>query len=104
MCIRDRDIWNSTPAWGFPYASSSVAAAPLASTLIEGGLAQSVAGLGAYTLLNNFLYAEFSIYRSAQQGGAHPPDNTSFGIVKSFAPYWRLAIQKQFDDQYVEIG
>ncbi len=99
-----QDIWNSTPASGFPYASSSVTASPLASTLIEGRLAQSVAGMGAYALLNNFLYAEFSIYRSAQQGGAHPPDKTSFGIVKSFAPYWRLALQKQFDDQYVEIG
>lgn len=99
-----QDIWNSTPAWGFPYASSSVTASPLASTLIEGGLAQSVAGLGAYALLNNLLYAEFSIYKSAQQGGAHPPDNTSFGIIKSLAPYWRLAFQKQFNDQYVEIG
>ena len=51
-----QDIWNSTPAWGFPYASSSVTASPLASTLIEGGLAQSVAGLGAYALLNSLLY------------------------------------------------
>ncbi len=99
-----QDLWNSTPAWGFPYASSSVTASPLTSTLIEGGLAQSVAGMGAYALLNNFLYAEFSIYRSAQQGGAHPPDNTSFGLIKTLAPYWRLAFQKQFDDQYVEIG
>ncbi len=99
-----QDIWNSTPAWGFPYASSSVTASPLASTLIEGGLAQSVAGVGAYALMNNFLYAEFSIYRSAQQGGAHPPNSTSFGIIKSTAPYWRLALQKQFDDQYVELG
>lgn len=99
-----QDIWNSTPAWGFPYASSSVAPSPMASTLIEGGLAQRAAGLGAYALLNNFLYVEFSIYRSAQQGGIHPPDSTSFGIIKSIAPYWRLAFQKQFNNQYVEIG
>ncbi len=99
-----QDIWNSTPAWSFPYASSSVTASSITSTLIEGGLAQSVAGLGVYALLNNLLYAEFSIYKSAQQGGAHPPDGTSFGIIKSLAPYWRLALQKQFNDQYVEIG
>ena len=99
-----QDIWNSTPAWGFPYASSSVTASPLASTLIEGGLAQSVAGLGAYALLNSLLYCEFSVYKSAQQGGAHPPNSTSFGIIKSLAPYWRLALQKQFNDQYLEIG
>jgi hypothetical protein len=99
-----QDIWNSTPAWGFPYASSSVAASPMASTLIEGGLAQRVAGLGVYGLWNSFLYGELSIYRSAQQGGSHPPDGTTFGIIKSLAPYWRLALQKQFDDQYLEAG
>ena len=36
-----QDIWNSTPAWGFPYASSSVTASPLASTLIKGGLVKA---------------------------------------------------------------
>jgi hypothetical protein len=99
-----QDLWNSTPAWGFPYASSSVTASPLASTLLEGGLAQRVAGLEAYALLNSSLYGEFGAYRSAQQGGAHPPDSTSFGIITSLAPYWRFALQKQLDDQYVEIG
>ncbi len=99
-----QDVWNSTPAWGFPYASSSVTVSPMAATLIEGGLAQSVAGLGAYALWNNLIYGEVSLYRSAQQGGPHPPDNTSTGIIKSLAPYWRVALQKQFDDQYVELG
>lgn len=99
-----QDIWNSTPAWSFPYASSSVSVSPLASTLIEGGLAQSVAGLGAYALLNHFIYGEISVYRSAQQGSAHPPDSTSMGIIKTLAPYWRLVLQKQYNDQYVEIG
>ena len=99
-----QDIWNSTPAWGYPYASTSNTVSPIASTLIEGGLAQKVAGLGAYALLNNLLYAELSVYRSAQQGGDHPPNNTSFGIIKSLAPYWRLALQKQFNSQYVELG
>ena len=99
-----QDIWNSTPAWSFPYASSSVAASPITSTLIEGGLAQSVAGLGLYGLFDNLIYGEFSVYKSAQQGGAHPPDNSSSGIISSLAPYWRLALQKQFADQYVELG
>ena len=99
-----QDIWNSTPAWGFPYASSSVTVSPMASTLIEDGLGQNVAGIGAYALFNSLVYGELSVYRSAQQGGAHPPDGTSSGIIKSAAPYWRLALQKQFNDQYVEIG
>jgi hypothetical protein len=40
------DIYNSTPEWGFPFASSSVAVAPNAATLIDGGLGQQVVGLG----------------------------------------------------------
>ena len=99
-----QDVWNSTPAWGFPYASSGVTLSPMTATLIEDGLGQSVAGLGAYALWNNLVYAEASFYRSAQQGGTHPPDNSSEGIIKALAPYWRFAIQKQFEDQYVELG
>ncbi|HYL55094.1 MAG TPA: hypothetical protein VEU73_05915, partial [Gemmatimonadales bacterium] len=39
-----QDVWNSTPAWGFPWASSSVAPTPAAATLIDGALAQQSAG------------------------------------------------------------
>lgn len=99
-----QDIWNSTPAWGFPYASSSVAPSPFAATLIEGGLAQSAAGLGAYGFWNNLIYGEFSIYRSAQQGAPNPPNSSSSGVIKTLAPYWRLALQKQFGDHYFELG
>ena len=99
-----QDVWNSTPAWGFPYTSSAVTLSPMTATLIEDGLGQNVAGLGAYAFWNNLIYAEASLYRSAQQGGAHPPDNSSTGIIKALAPYWRLALQKQFNDQYVELG
>ena len=99
-----QDVWNSTPAWGFPYTASAVTLSPMSATLIEDGLGQNVAGLGAYAFWNNLVYAEASLYRSAQQGGPHPPDNTSTGIIKALAPYWRLALQKQFEDQYVELG
>src|SRR5262249_41219824 len=59
------DIYNSSPAWGFPFASSSVAAAPNASTLIDGGLGQQVVGLGGYAMINRTLYAEVAGYRTA---------------------------------------
>jgi len=83
-----QDVWNSTPAWGYPYSSSSATVSPMATTLIEDGLGQSVAGIGAYGLWNNLIYGEVSVYRSAQQGGPQPPDNTATGIIKSLAPYW----------------
>jgi hypothetical protein len=100
-----QDVWNSVPAWQFPFASSSVAPTPGAATIIEGGLAQSVAGLGIYGFWNQLIYGEVSLYRSAQQGGAHPPDGSSSGIINNVAPYWRVYLQKQLDEtQTIEVG
>src|SRR5260370_14626385 len=45
-----QDIWNSTPAWRFPYASSSVAPTPRAVPLVDGRLAQTAAGFTAHTM------------------------------------------------------
>lgn len=42
-----QDPWNSTPAWGFPYNRSALAPTPTASTLVDGGLGQRVAGVGS---------------------------------------------------------
>jgi hypothetical protein len=99
-----QDVWNSTPAWGFPWTSSEVAPAPAAATLIAGGLAQQVAGLGAYALWDNTIYGEFSVYRSAPQGGPHPPDASAQNTLKGVAPYWRAALQHGWGPQYVELG
>src|SRR5205823_11049051 len=52
------DIYNTTPAWGFPFASSRVAVAPNAAGLIEGGLGQNVAGLGGLRSCASTLVAE----------------------------------------------
>ena len=99
-----QDVWNSVPAWRFPYATSGVAPSPMASPLIEGALAQQVVGIGAYGYYNSLIYLEGSIYRSAQQGVAAPPGPTSMGIIQGVAPYWRLALQHQFGKHSIEIG
>ncbi len=72
--------------------------------MIAGGLEQQVAGLGTYALWNNKLYGEFSVYRSAPQGGPHPPDATAENTLKGVAPYWRAAVQHQWSGQYLELG
>ncbi len=97
-----QDVWNTTPAWGFPFVSSPVAPSPAASPIIEGGLAQNVLGLGAYALWNELVYAEFTTYRSAPQGGV--ASSSSSDIVDGVAPYWRLALQHQFGKSYAMIG
>src|SRR6266513_1688755 len=99
-----QDVWNSTPVWGFPFGSSGVAPTPSGSPLINEGLAQSVAGIGAYALWDEHLYGELSVYRSSPQGGAHPPDASSTGTTKGVTPYWRFAYQRTLGTQYVELG
>ena len=99
-----QDVWNTVPAWGFPFASSAVAPSPTAATLLDGGLAQQVAGLGAYALLDNHLYAEFSTYRTALQGGPSPLDSTASNAIEGVAPYWRAFYKQQFGTQSLMIG
>ena len=52
------DVWNSTPAWGYPYVASQLAPTPAASTLVEGLFAQQVLGLNPYIYWNRLVYAE----------------------------------------------
>ena len=91
------DIYNSTPAWGFPFASSSVAVTPNAATLIDGGLGQQAVGLGPYAMWNQTLYAEVAAYRTAD--GAFSifragTDKSTDAVLQGTAPYWRLALQR----------
>ena len=90
------DIYNTTPAWSFPFASSSVAIAPNAATLIDGGLAQQVAGLGAYAMWNRTLYTEAAAYRTADRAFSifrAGVDKSTAAVLDGAAPYWRLALQ-----------
>lgn len=98
-----QDVWNTSPAWRFPSAGSDAAMTPAKSSIME-NLGGQVAGLGAYTLINNFLFAELTLYRSAQQGAANPADATSTMVIDGVAPYWRLALQHQWYNNYLAIG
>jgi len=72
------DLWNSTPAWGFPFTSSNVAPGPSAGALINGGLAQDVAGVGGYAMWNEHLYIAGTLYRSEHIGAAQPLTGTGW--------------------------
>ncbi len=99
-----QDVWNSTPAWSWPFAGSSVAPGPAAATAVEGDLAQRVAGLGGYIFWNNLLYAELTGYRSAPQGGPHPADETAEQTIEGVSPYWRVALSHDMQTQSIEVG
>jgi hypothetical protein len=106
-----QDLWNSTPAFGFPYAASNAVVSPLAATAIDGTFAQSVAGVSAYLFWRESLYAEVGGYRSAQQGTtnqltgqAGPLDGTASNVVSGMAPYWRAAYEHNWGPNSLEVG
>lgn len=97
-----QDVFNTIPAWNFPYYASATGNGPLASTQLE-SMAGNVGGLGAYIFWNQWLYAEISAYRSAPQGfGGTPP--AAFTAIQGYAPYWRLALTHDFDKHSAEVG
>ncbi len=99
------DLWNSTPAWGYPFIVSDSAPTPTASTIINGSLAQDVAGIGAFTMWNDHLYFDGTIYRTDHIGSPQPTDGTPSNInIRGVAPYWRLAWQENGRTNQWEIG
>ena len=106
-----QDLWNSIPAWGFPFAASNANVSPLAGTAIDGAFAQDVAGITAYLFWNESLYLEAGGYRSAKQGqineltgGAGPLDGTASNVMSGFAPYWRAAYEYNTGRNSIEVG
>jgi len=99
------DLWNSTPAWGFPWINSDFAPTPGARPLIDGGLAQNVAGLGGFAMWDNHIYLDAALYRSEHVGGPQPnPGDGSTNNIRGIAPYWRLAFQELTGKTQYEVG
>jgi hypothetical protein len=99
------DLWNSTPAEGYPWIASATAVSPIAAPLIAGALSQDVVGLGGYGMWNNHLYGDVTVYRSEHAGGATPITGTNFNYnISGVAPYWRAAWQQNFGANYLEVG
>ena len=103
-----QDVWNTTPAFGWPQVSSGVA--PLYSTpqtRIEQGFGTGVMGAGAYVFWNDMLYAELTAYtgqsKSVQEALGLQPGPTP-DLLEGAAPYWRLALEPHWGDHYLMIG
>jgi hypothetical protein len=108
-----QDLWNSTPAFGYPYASSNANVSPLAGTQIDGALGQDVAGVSLYAMWNESLYGEIGTYRSAKQGAdnmnsvtgaAGPLDGTNSNVITGGAPYYRLAYEHLWGRNSLSVG
>lgn len=98
------DLWNSTPAWSYPWIASDWAPTPNASPIINGGLAQDVGGIGAFAMWNNHLYLDAAIYRSEHVGTTLPYNGAGTLNIRGVAPYWRVAWQQLTAKTQYEFG
>jgi hypothetical protein len=100
-----QDVWNSTPAWGYPWLASGLAPTPAAGTMLEGGFAQQVAGVSPYIYWDRLIYAEISGYRTV---GYHLLNELGAGTggtqINGVAPYWRIAIEPKWGAHSWEVG
>lgn len=99
------DLWNTTPAWGFPFIASDVAPTPTAAPIMAGALGQDVAGIGAYSMWDQHLYLAAAAYRSGHIATTQPNNGQDFAFnIRGVAPYWRLAWQQAGGYNNFEIG
>ena len=99
------DAFNTLPAWGYPYTTSSLAPGGPVSPLI-GSLAQNTLGVTAYVWINSELYVELGGYRTPSSSflihaGIDPTDP---GGIRGTAPYARLAWDKNLGTSNFEVG
>jgi hypothetical protein len=102
-----QDVWNTTPAWSFPYAVSTIAGTPSSKTIIEGAFSAHVGGVGAYALINDMLYLEASAYRTLDfrtQNSLGVDPFAAPGLLGGFAPYWRAALEPHWGNHSLMVG
>lgn len=98
------DLWNTTPAWGYPWVASDFAPTPNASPLINGGLGQDVGGAGVYAMWDSRFYLDAAIYRTQHIGTTQPNNGAGSINIRGVAPYWRAAYQQLTAKTQYEIG
>jgi len=101
-----QDPWNTTPAWAFPYAASTVAPTPASHTIIDGTFAAHVGSVGAYADINDVLYLEATAYHTLDFNTQNDLGTDPFGAPGLFdvAPYWRAAIEPHWGNSWLEVG
>jgi hypothetical protein len=107
------DVWNSSPAWGYPFISTNVGVPPAAKPILQGQLSQESVGLVPYVFVLDHLYLAAGAYRSAQTsftnattGGPGPLDSTApqMRISGAAAPYWRATWEQDWGDHSLSFG
>ncbi|WP_173586047.1 cytochrome C [Methylogaea oryzae] len=98
-----QDLWNTTTAWGYPYASSRLANTPGAAPII-GSFGGQLGGASLYTMINDLVFLEAGAYGSFSKNAQKSMGNYDPRTVDGGAPYWRVALQKDWNGHYFSVG
>ena len=84
------DVFNTAPAWSFPYMSPDLAPGAPAQPILIDGLGGQVIGGSGYTQLDGKWYLEVGVYRSLSVAFTEKVNAGYDGRVVGAAPYLRL--------------
>jgi hypothetical protein len=101
-----QDPWNTTPAWVFPYAVSTLGFGFGPTPIIDGAFAAHVGSVGAYAYINDVLYLEATAYHTLGFNIQNDLGTDPFNAPgqSDVAPYWRAAIEPHWGNNWLEIG
>ena len=100
-----QDPYNSTYAWGYPFAASALVPSPTAQPLLANGLIGNSIGATLYAWYAHSLYVEAGLYNTygpsllSWTGNAYGPGSTA-----NPAPYLRAAYEWNWDGQSAHVG
>ena len=98
------DVFNTAPAWQYPYMSANLAYGPPATPVLYGGFGQQVIGVTGYSLIDNHWYVEGGAYRSLSPAFLNDINIGYGGRISGLAPYARLAYTSPVKGGDFEIG
>ncbi len=100
-----QDPYNSTYAWGFPFAASGLAPTPTAALAISDGFGLNSIGYTAYAWYDRSLYLEGGIYTTVSTWAMTRMGNP-FGVGSSqgVMPYFRAAYEWNWNQQSAHVG
>jgi hypothetical protein len=98
------DVFNTTPAWQYPYMSPDLAPSAPAAPVVFGGMAGRVLGASAYMQVDGAWYLEAGGYRSLSPAFLRTVNADFVGRISGIAPYARMTYTRNMKSGNFEVG
>jgi hypothetical protein len=102
------DIFNTLPAWRFPYIGPDITPGPDVVPKLVDGLGQQVLGLNAYALVDSKWYLELGGYGGQPRSWLESTNvlaaSDGYDRLSGVNPYWRLAYMGKIGSADVSAG